>query len=119
MFFLLLPIDTKKTDSDSFLRELGYQITGKSAQERLDILVNKAVPEFGIGTVVEAIVSFMLSRTGNDDRVGKFSYALQQWNNDVNCLMDRYAKDDLVLQLRLQRLKEQLRRNGYEWLDNK
>lgn len=115
---LLEPCDARESDSASFLMKLGYQITGKSTNERWDILVNKAVPGYGIKAVVLTIAGLMLARTGTAERLKKHSYSLQQWNHDVNCLMDQYSKDDLTLQLNLQWYKDRLRDNGYAWRIN-
>jgi len=114
LFFLLQPFEEEMPESESFLMKLGYRITGKSQTERLNALINEAIPRHGVDAVVEILLSFMLARAGDEETYWNCLYG---WNRDVNYLMERYAKDNAQLQARLKRMKKILRNNGYDWKD--
>lgn len=77
----------------SDLRTLGYQITGKSREERWRIL-QKAVPALGLRKVAYTIAGNVKLRKGQKDGRKKFNHSIFEWEYDLSRLKQTYYKNN-------------------------
>lgn len=88
------------TDSNAFnqksaLMNLGYRITGSTKHQRWRIL-ERAVPALGLKKIAYIIAGNVKLRKGQKNGRIKFSYAISEWEYDLNKLKNKYYKKDFV-----------------------
>ncbi|MBM7706855.1 hypothetical protein JOD03_001760 [Chryseomicrobium aureum] len=84
--------DAKLNDS-SFLRDMGYQITGTSREQRWRVL-QRAVAKHGLKKVVRIIDGNIALRVRQTNGRSKYSYAIAEWNHDLGRLKRTYYKGE-------------------------
>ncbi|MBU8919080.1 hypothetical protein BGM25_23830 [Bacillus sp. FJAT-29953] len=82
-------------NENSELKKLGYQITGLTRVKRWAIL-EKAVPTIGLKKVAYTIAYNVRLRKGQKNGPTKFSYAIGEWEYDLDKLKKTYYKKDFT-----------------------
>lgn len=77
----------------SELREMGYQITNSTRENRWRIL-QQAVPTLGLKKVAYIIAGNVKLRKGQKNGYRKFSYAISEWEHDLQRLKNTFYKKD-------------------------
>ncbi len=85
--------DANGLKKKSELIKIGYQITGKTREQRWRIL-QRAVPVIGLKKVAYTIAGNVKLRKGQKNGVNKFSYAISEWEHDLAKLKKVYYKKD-------------------------
>ncbi|MEH6996642.1 hypothetical protein V7075_28735, partial [Neobacillus drentensis] len=78
---------------ESELKKLGYQITGMTREKRWKVL-ETAVIQLGLKKVAYSIAQNVKLRKGQKDGEKKFSFAIAEWEYDLNKLKQRYYRHD-------------------------
>lgn len=78
---------------ESELKKLGYQITGMTREKRWKVL-ETAVKQLGLKKVAYTIAQNVKLRKGQKDGTKKFSYAINEWEYDLNKLKNTYYKNE-------------------------
>lgn len=87
-------VDEKSSFKDeSELKKLGYQITGMTREKRWKIL-EVAVKQLGLKKVAYTIAQNVKLRKGQKDGLKKFSFAIGEWEYDLNKLKQTYYRND-------------------------
>jgi hypothetical protein len=87
--------DQPMLNQNSELKKLGYQITGLTRARRWTILQN-AVPSLGLKKVAYTIAYNIRLRKGQKNGLTKFSYAIGEWEHDLDRLKKIYYKKDFT-----------------------
>ncbi|OLS33743.1 bZIP transcription factor [Bacillus sp. MRMR6] len=87
--------DHPSLNQNSELKKLGYQITGLTRVKRWTIL-QKAVPSLGLKKVAYIIAYNVRLRKGQKNGTTKFSYAIAEWEYDLDKLKKTYYKKDFT-----------------------
>ncbi|UTE78491.1 hypothetical protein [Rossellomorea sp. KS-H15a] len=87
--------DKSLLNEESDLKKLGYQITGKSRENRWRIL-EIAVKQIGLRKVAYTIAQHVKLRKGQKNGTKKFSYAIGEWEYDLAKLKSRYYKSNFT-----------------------
>ena len=82
-------------NENSDLKKLGYQITGLNRAKRWTIL-EKAVPSLGLKKVAYIIAHNVRLRKGQKNGATKFSYAIGEWEHDLERLKKIYYKKEFT-----------------------
>lgn len=102
-------------ETESWLHALGYQITDKDFKERINILMNVAIPYRGERSVIFKLTSFMKSRATSVARIRQYYHALSEWNRDINFILAKY--DDWWIKRHVKQIRTKLESKGYKWLE--
>jgi hypothetical protein len=87
-------VDEKSSFKDeSELKKLGYQITGMTREKSWKVL-ETAVKQLGLKKVAYTIAQNVKLRKGQKDGLKKFSFAIGEWENDLNKLKQTYYRND-------------------------
>ena len=71
-----------RLNDSSFLKELGYDTT-KNDKERWDILINKAIPKYGVKKVTRFIAYLIKGKVSQKNGADKYSHAISIWKRDL------------------------------------
>jgi hypothetical protein len=87
-------VDEKSSfKEESELKMLGYQITGMTREKRWKVL-ETAVKQLGLKKVAYTIAQNVKLRKGQKDGLKKFSFAIGEWEYDLNKLKQTYYRND-------------------------
>lgn len=84
---------TNGLNEKSALRKLGYQITDSTREKRW-LALRRAVPTIGLKKVAYTIAGNIKLRKGQRDGQKKYSFAISEWEYDLNRLKQTYYKKD-------------------------
>jgi hypothetical protein len=85
--------DSMGLNEKSELRKRGYQITGKTREQRWKVL-QRIVPDIGLKKVAYTIAGNVKLRKGQREGSEKFSYSISEWEYDLARLKKKYYIKD-------------------------
>lgn len=76
-----------RLNDSSFLKKLGYETT-KNDKERWDILINKAIPKYGVKKVTRFLAYLIKGKVSQKNGAEKYSQAISIWRGDLEKIRD-------------------------------